>query len=96
MREPIVISWEEWKASRAAKRENLQRLGLDAPSRRTSAIGSQGLEASDDRIVVEVVAPRRGLLAVVPLGESGILHADLRPCGFHLECRPFTVEVVRG
>ena len=41
MREPIVISWEEWKASRAAKRENLQRLGLDAPSRRTSAIGSQ-------------------------------------------------------
>ena len=41
VREPIVISWEEWKASRAAKRENLQRLGLDAPSRRTSAIGSQ-------------------------------------------------------
>ena len=41
MREPIVISWEEWKASRAAKRENLRRLGLDAPSRRTSAIGSQ-------------------------------------------------------
>ena len=41
MREPIVISWEEWKASRAAKRENLQRLGLDAPSRRTSVIGSQ-------------------------------------------------------
>ena len=41
MREPIVISWEEWKASRAAKRENLRRLGLDAPSRRASAIGSQ-------------------------------------------------------
>ena len=41
MREPIVISWEEWKASRAEKRENLRRLGLDVPSRRTSAIGSQ-------------------------------------------------------
>ena len=41
MREPIVISWEEWKVSRAAKRENLRRLRLDAPSRRTSAIGSQ-------------------------------------------------------
>ena len=41
VRESIVISWEEWKASRTAKRENLQRLGLDAPSRRTSAIGSQ-------------------------------------------------------
>ena len=41
MREPIVISWEERKASRTAKRENLQRLGLDAPSRRTSAIGGQ-------------------------------------------------------
>ena len=39
--EPIVLTWEEWKASRAAKRELLEKLGLDAPSRRTSAIGSQ-------------------------------------------------------
>ena len=37
----------------------------------------------------ELLAPWRGLPAAVPLGESGILHADLRPCGFHLEYRPF-------
>ena len=30
----IRISWEEWKAGRAAKRETLRKLGLDAPSRR--------------------------------------------------------------
>lgn len=36
---PIVLTWEEWKASRAAKRELLARLGLSAPSRRTAAIG---------------------------------------------------------
>ena len=40
-REPIVITWEEWRSSRAAKRETLEKLGLSAPSRRTSAIGSQ-------------------------------------------------------
>ncbi len=39
--EPIVLTWEEWKASRAAKRELLEKMGLAAPSRRTSAIGSQ-------------------------------------------------------
>ena len=39
--EPIVLTWEEWKASRAAKRELLAKLGLGAPSRRKSAIGSQ-------------------------------------------------------
>ena len=39
-REPIVLTWEEWMASRAAKREALKKLGLDAPSRRLSAIGS--------------------------------------------------------
>ena len=39
-REPIVLTWEEWLASRAAKRETLKKLGLDAPSRRLSAIGS--------------------------------------------------------
>ena len=32
--EVIRISWEEWKAGRAAKRETLRKLGLDAPSRR--------------------------------------------------------------
>lgn len=39
--EPIVLSWEEWKASRAAKRAALAVHGLDKPSRRTTAIGSQ-------------------------------------------------------
>lgn len=39
--ESIVLSWEEWKAARAAKREALQRIGLDAPSRRSAAPGSQ-------------------------------------------------------
>lgn len=39
--EPIVQTWEEWKASRAVKRETLVRLGLAAPSRRQTAIGSQ-------------------------------------------------------
>jgi len=37
----VVLSWDEWQASRAAKRANLARLGLDAPSRRKTAIGSQ-------------------------------------------------------
>ena len=40
-REPIVLTWEEWQSSRAAKRETLVKLGLSAPSRRTSAFGSQ-------------------------------------------------------
>lgn len=31
---PIVISWDEWKAGRAAKREALRAAGLDTPSRR--------------------------------------------------------------
>ncbi len=39
-RKPIVISWEEWKASREAKRVRLKALGLDVPSRRKSGIGS--------------------------------------------------------
>ena len=49
-REPIVITWEEWKASRAAKRENLVRFGVDTPSRRTSGIGKsdQRLRAAFD------------------------------------------------
>ena len=32
--EVIRMTWEEWKAGRAAKRETLRKLGLDAPSRR--------------------------------------------------------------
>ena len=39
--ESIVLTREEWEASRAAKRELLAKLGLGAPSRRKSAIGSQ-------------------------------------------------------
>lgn len=41
--EPIVLTWEEWQSSRAVKRETLAKLGLFAPSRRTSAsaFGSQ-------------------------------------------------------
>ena len=39
--ESIVLTWEEWKASRAARRELLAKLDLGAPSRRKSAIGSQ-------------------------------------------------------
>jgi len=42
VREGIVIGWEEWRASRAAKRANLRRLGLDAPSRRTTDYGNAG------------------------------------------------------
>ena len=38
--ESIVLTWEEWKASRTAKRELLEKRGLAALSRRTSAIGS--------------------------------------------------------
>ena len=41
LREPIVLTWEEWQSSRAAKRETLAKLGLSAPSRRVSAFGSQ-------------------------------------------------------
>ncbi len=43
MPKPIVIGWEEWKASREAKRARLRALGLDAPSRRKSGFG--GTEA---------------------------------------------------
>ena len=39
--DPVVLSWEEWKASRTAKRAALAAYGLDRPSRRTAAIGSQ-------------------------------------------------------
>jgi len=37
-----VISWAEWQMSRAAKRTNLVRLGLDKPSRRVTDFGTAG------------------------------------------------------
>ncbi|MCR5414657.1 MAG: hypothetical protein K6F50_08050 [Kiritimatiellae bacterium] len=40
MARQIVIGWEEWKASREAKRARLRALGLDAPSRRKTGFGS--------------------------------------------------------
>ena len=43
MREPIVIAWEDWLASRAQKRDALRRAGLDAPSRRKTAVGTSDL-----------------------------------------------------
>jgi len=42
MLEEIVMTWAEWQASRVAKRENLARLGLDAPSRRATDFGTSG------------------------------------------------------
>lgn len=42
MAKEIVIGWNEWLASRAAKRANLRRLGLDAPSRRETDYGTSG------------------------------------------------------
>ncbi len=45
-RVPICMTWEEWKASRAAKRENLRRLGLDAPSRRSESTSDRRLRAA--------------------------------------------------
>jgi len=42
MREEIVMTWAEWQASRAAKRANLVRLGLDKPSRRVTDFGTAG------------------------------------------------------
>lgn len=36
----VSLTWEEWKASRAARREVLRTAGLDAPSRRKSGFGS--------------------------------------------------------
>ena len=44
--EPIRLTWEEWKAGRAAKREALRRLGLDAPSRRSESTADRRLRAA--------------------------------------------------
>jgi len=42
MRDPIVISWEEWQASREIKRRNLAKFGLDGSSRRQTDYGTAG------------------------------------------------------
>ena len=42
MRKVISMSWSEWQESRAAKRANLVRLGLDKPSRRETDYGTAG------------------------------------------------------
>ena len=44
--EPIRLTWDEWKAARAAKREALRRLGLDAPSRRRESTSDTRLRAA--------------------------------------------------
>ncbi len=44
--EPIRLTWDEWKAARAAKREALRRLGLDAPSRRSESTSDRRLRAA--------------------------------------------------
>ena len=44
--EPIRLTWDEWKAARAAKREALRRLGLDAPSRRSESTSDRHLRAA--------------------------------------------------
>ena len=38
----ISMTWAEWQESRAAKRANLARLGLDKPSRRETDYGTTG------------------------------------------------------
>ena len=40
---PIRLTWDEWKAARAAKRETLRRLGLDKPSRRSESTSDRRL-----------------------------------------------------
>lgn len=40
-RKPIVTSWDDWKASREAKRAILRKLGLDVPTRRTKDVGKK-------------------------------------------------------
>ena len=44
--EPIRLTWDEWKAARAAKREALRRLGLDAPSCRSESTSDRRLRAA--------------------------------------------------
>ena len=39
----MTVKWNEWLASREAKRELLRRLGLDAPSRRKTSYGTSDL-----------------------------------------------------
>ena len=42
MRKAISMTWAEWQESRAVKRANLARLGLDKPSRRETDHGTAG------------------------------------------------------
>ena len=42
MHETKAISWNDWLASRPAKRTLLKRYGLDAPSRRRTDYGKSG------------------------------------------------------
>ena len=42
MHKVISMTWAEWQESRAAKRANLARLGLDMPSRRETDHGTAG------------------------------------------------------
>ena len=44
--EPIRLTWDEWKAARAAKREALRQLGVDAPSRRSDSTSDRRLRAA--------------------------------------------------
>lgn len=44
--EPIRLTWDEWKATRAAKREALRRLGLDTSSRRRESTSDRRLRAA--------------------------------------------------
>ena len=44
-RKPIVTSWEDWKASREAKRATLRRLDLGVPSRLTKDVGKKALNS---------------------------------------------------
>ena len=47
------MTWEEWKASRPAKREVLRRYGVDAPSRRKVSFNSS------ERYMVKAFGGRR-------------------------------------
>ncbi|MGI6099279.1 MAG: hypothetical protein GX174_06255 [Lentisphaerae bacterium] len=48
MAREIRITWEEWKAGRAARRETLRKYGLDSPSRRSSSSSDKRLRKAFD------------------------------------------------
>ena len=47
------MTWEDWKASRAKKREALRKYGLESPSRRSVSF------ASSERIMRQAFGGRR-------------------------------------